>query len=207
MILTSLKVKGRPDIQLELPSSIDDVTMEKYLDFNEAYEANRDHEHFELLAIRCVSAFFDIDYHLLLDNQLDSTRTTQLYDAILPVFAHINNVIGSYDYDNTPKQYNIGGNIFTLPFDLVGENSLTVAESIEILEVKRLLDTKGKNGKFTEAIRTAAILLRLEGERLPHDQPDIDQFIQERTTFFLENKLPMRAGIDCLFFLINFTNH
>lgn len=206
MILTHLKIKGQPDVKLELPETISEVTLEKYLDFNEACEENQDDEvPFELLAIRAVSAWFDIDYKLLLDNKLTSTRATQFYDAILPVFAHLSNVVGSYKFENRPKSYTIGGKVFSLPYDLIGENSLTVAEAIEVLEVKRLLNNNTKNGKYTESIRTAAILLRLEGERLPHDQPDIDNFINERIKFFTEHKLPMQAGLDSVFFLTNST--
>lgn len=206
MILTHLKIKGQPDVKLELPETIAEVTLEKYLDFNEACEENQDEEvPFELLAIRAVSAWFDIDYRLLLDNKLTSTRATQFYDAILPVFAHLSNVVGSYKFENRPKSYTIGGKVFSLPYDLIGENSLTVAEAIEVLEVKRLLNNNTKNGKYTESIRTAAILLRLEGERLPHDQPDIDSFISERIKFFTEHKLPMQAGLDSVFFLTNST--
>lgn len=206
MILTHLKIKGQPDVKLELPETISDVTMEKYLDFNEACEENQDDEvPFELLAIRAVSAWFDIDYKLLLDNKLHGARAGQFYDAILPVFAHLSNVVGSYKFENRPKAYQIGGKVFSLPYDLIGENSLTVAEAIEVLEVKRLLNNNTKNGKYTESIRTAAILLRLEGERLPHDQPDIDNFINERIKFFTEHKLPMQAGLDSVFFLTNST--
>lgn len=216
MIKTALKIKWQPDVELNLPESIDEVTLEKCLDFNEAWEDNRtnikdtDGAGFELLAIRSISAYFDVDYNLLLDNKLTNAngaitgKARGFYDAILPVFAHINNVIGSYKFENSPRQYEIGGQIFHLPYDLLGDKSLTVAESIEVLEVKRQLSTTTKNGKFTEAIRTAAILLRLEGERFPHDQPDIDNFIANRTKFFLDNKLPMRAGLDSVFFLINF---
>lgn len=208
MILTHLKIKGQPDVKLELPETITEVTLEKYLDFNEACEENQDDEvPFELLAIRAVSAWFDIDYKLLLDNKLTSTRATQFYDAILPVFAHLSNVVGSYKFENRPKSYTIGGKVFSLPYDLIGENSLTVAEAIEVLEVKRLLNNNTKNGKYTESIRTAAILLRLEGERLPHDQPDIDNFINERIKFFTEHKLPMQAGLDSVFFLTNSTSN
>ena len=205
MILTALKIKGQPDVRLDLPSTIDEVSLEKMLDFNEAFENNREDETpFELLAIRCVSAYFDIDYRLLLDNKLTGAKVGSLYDAILPVFAHLNNVIGSYNFDNRPKSYQIGGKSFFLPYELIGEKSPTVAESIEVLEVKRLLNTDTKNGKFTEAIRTAAILMRLEGERLPHAQPDIDDFIEKRTKFFLNNKIGMQPGLDSVFFLTNF---
>ncbi len=220
MILTALKIKGQPDVSLELPESIDEVSLEKMLDFNEAFEDNRpcvegsgdEGVPFELLAIRCVSAYFDIDYRLLLDNKLTTNAGNltaaagSLYDAILPVFAHLNNVIGSYNFDNRPKSYQIGGKSFFLPYELIGERSPTVAESIEVLEVKRLLNTETKNGKFTEAIRTAAILMRLEGERLPHDQPDIDDFIAKRTKYFLESKIGMQPGLDSVFFLTNFIN-
>ncbi len=216
MILTALKIKGQPDVQLSLPESIAEVSLEKMLDFNEAFEENREDlengGRFELLAIRCVSAYFDIDYRLLLDNKLTTNAGNltaaagSLYDAILPVFAHLNNVIGSYSFDNRPKSYQIGGQSFFLPYELIGEKSPTVAESIEVLEVKRLLNTDTKNGKFTEAIRTAAILMRLEGERLPHDQPDIDKFISDRTNLFLESKIGMQPGLDSVFFLTNFIN-
>lgn len=211
MILTALKIKGSPDVRLELPESINEVSLEKMLDFNEAFEDNRPDladqgGAFELLAIRCVSAYFDIDYKLLLDNKLTGAKVGSLYDAILPVFAHLNNVIGSYSFDNRPKSYQIGGQSFFLPYELIGANSPTVAESIEVLEVKRLLNTDTKNGKFTEAIRTAAILMRLEGERLPHDQPDIDDFIAKRTKLFLESKIGMQPGLDSVFFLTNFIN-
>lgn len=206
MILTHLKIKGQPDVKLELPETIAEVTLEKYLDFNEACEENQDDEvPFELLAIRAVSAWFDIDYKLLLDNKLHGAKFGGFYDAILPVFAHLSNVVGSYKFENRPKSYQIGGKVFSLPYDLIGENSLTVAEAIEVLEVKRLLNNNTKNGKYTESIRTAAILLRLEGERLPHDQPDIDNFINERIKFFTEHKLPMQAGLDSVFFLTNST--
>lgn len=224
MILTQLKIKGQPDAQLSLPESIAEVSLEKMLDFNEAFEENRpqmqdnrpgvdgDDVPFELLAIRCVSAYFDIDYRLLLDNKLTTNAGNltaaagSLYDAILPVYAHLNNVIGSYSFDNRPKSYQIGGQSFFLPYELIGEKSPTVAESIEVLEVKRLLNTDTKNGKFTEAIRTAAILMRLEGERLPHDQPDIDKFISDRTKLFLDSKIGMQPGLDSVFFLTNFIN-
>lgn len=214
MIITHLKIKGQPDVKLELPETIADVTLEKYLDFNEACEENQDEEvPFELLAIRAVSAWFDIDYKLLLDNKLTNhtgsitSKTSGFYDAILPVFAHLSNVVGSYKFENRPKSYTIGGKVFSLPYDLIGENSLTVAEAIEVLEVKRLLNNNTKNGKYTESIRTSAILLRLEGERLPHDQPDIDNFINERIKFFTGHKLPMQAGLDSVFFLTNSTSN
>lgn len=202
MIKVKLTVNTK-DLYLGLPESANEITLEQYYEFQDAYHRNKDEDRQHMVALETIAAFYDIDPDHLLGNQLTASNLERFDNAIMPIFYHLVRLFNGYQYSTDPtKAYEIGGQHFYLPYTMFGNSSPTVAEAIEVLEIKRLLNTTTKDGRFTEAVKTAAILLRKKGERLPMAQPDIDKFIDERVAFFVNSKINMLAGIDSVFFSI-----
>ena len=199
-----IKIKltvGQREVPLDLPSSSEEVTLEQYFEFQDAYYRNKDDDKQHLVALDTVSSFFGFDPEDLLGNQLSPKKIEGFDNAIMPIFYHIVRLFNSYRFETSPtKPYTIAGENYYLPYTMFGQDSPTVAESIEVLEIKRLLNATTKDGRFTEAIKTAAILLRKKGERLPLLQPDIDKFIEDRVQHFATVGISMQAGLDAVFF-------
>lgn len=199
-----IKIKltvGERDVPLDLPSTVEEVTLEQYFEFQDAYNRNKENDKQHLVALDTVSAFFGFDPEDLLGNQLSPKKIEGFDNAIMPIFYHIVRLFNTYKFDTNPnKPYVIAGENYYLPYTMFGQNSPTVSEAIEVLEIKRLLNTGTKDGRFTEAIKTAAILLRKKGEKLPLLQPDIDKFIEDRVQYFAEVGISMQAGLDSVFF-------
>lgn len=135
-------------------------------------------------------------------------RELKSYDkTVSAIFDNLVRVVAMY------KPRVIDGNYF---FDYKGETyyistihrndykgSLTVAESIEILESQRIASQlKEKHGEdnavFSQTLTILAVLARPIGETFPLYQEEIDNMIAERTVHFQD--ITMDVAIDVAFF-------
>lgn len=102
----------------------------------------------------------------------------------------------------------IAGDTFYLPAFAAGvmlslpghPKDLTVQEAIEAYEIARIAQARISAGEdadgsalYTYYLNLCAVLLRKEGEQLPHSEVECERFIQERSAFF--HDAPLSAGI------------
>lgn len=113
-------------------------------------------------------------------------------------------------------RFDVAGENFQLPafavnvlLSLPGQpRDLTVQEAIEAYEIARIAQARLESGEnvdgsalYTYYLNLCAVLLRKDGEQLPHSEVECERFIQERSAFF--HNAPLSAGIalDVDFFL------
>lgn len=172
---------------------------------------------------KSVAAFFDIPFSSFMNEKLvikitDEQEINEALTNINILFQHLSSVIATYKPKlKTPEDFifNYKGQAYALPLYLVNDElydqPITVAQSIESLEVKRLtarhINTNWKNAYYTELVSLIAIFARKvdsdgDYESFPEEQNQIDDFIEKRKKLFLD--IDMVNAFDCSFFLISF---
>jgi len=133
--------------------------------------------------------------------------------SILRVYAHVVNTYNSYKPELIPEVYQaeVGGERYYLTGNaaqmLLGIG-YTAGESFEVMEyqrranlhVERTPDQVG-NIEFNLGLTELALLLRKKGERLPSNETDRENFINERKQVFAEISLDQVFNLR--FFLAN----
>lgn len=139
--------------------------------------------------------------------------------TLLHIYTHILNLIENYESGEIPKTYLVNwydengeAATYYIEPDRAKRLSLgthyTTGEYFELEEYKRKIkrqvalkgDTTGRFA-FTLALSQLAILLRKEGEALPHQKQLRTKFVQRRRKIF--EKLPATVYLDVYFFLRN----
>lgn len=228
-MLVTLRNKKNDSKEIELPVSIDDVSLSGALSFavieRQIYEVV-DTEPFDrikylMLVTEAVSEFFDIDIEWLYDMPMgdveaylrglrkpDIKRATddilQLFDYVLYLFDGLKpklHIDEEFAFTHKGVIYKVPNFITNhLQTGLINPK-LTVAEVVEALEVRRLWGSikNEKNAIFTELVKLTAILARKGGESFPTDQQDINAFIADRSRLFSD--MDAKVGLDVGFFL------
>lgn len=183
------------------------------------------------LLVECAAGYFDIDpsklmglpvgiMHENIMQGVDMSAVESGTESLSRIINMIMHAMATYTYNlpsNKIYKFEHKGEIYCIPatnataltnIDL--PTDLTVSEAVECLEVKRMARVLHSsshtqqvkdNARFTEIIRTVAILSRKEGEKFPREQVEINRFIKERTGLFQD--IPMKIGYDIYFFLIS----
>jgi hypothetical protein len=204
----------------ELGDDIEKVTWQDL----ETVEHKR--EYLEHIA-NCCSEFFDIPVkewwgvktgkvsgHIM---RMSEPAMDEVADNMMSIFTWIYKVIASYTPRLRSKEdcaFEYKGERYTIPYFLIGyiekgeaNDDLSVAESIECLEVKKAVEKLKKkqpvSARFTEIMNLLAILARKEGQTFPDSQVAINALIDRQSKEFQE--IDMVAGIDTAFFLSGIT--
>lgn len=183
-------------------------------------------EYLEHIA-NCCAAFFDVPVkdwwgvktgkvsgHIM---RMSESTLDDISDNMMSIFTWVYKVIASYTPRLRRKEdctFEYNGSRYTIPYFLIDyiENSvanddLSVAESIECLEVKKAVEKVKKkqpvSARFTEVVNLLAILARKEGESFPDSQVGINALIARQSKEFQE--IDMVAGLDTAFFLSGIT--
>lgn len=180
--------------------------------------------------INCVSKFFDLPEEEFLGlkkgsilkhlTDLSSEKLDQLAGDLLSIFTHIYNVLNQYRPRLRGKEDCVfihNNQRFKIPYFLAesiygNDDDLTVSESIECAEVRRLvkdMKTRTKDpihpvtATYLETVGITAILARLdngiEDEVLPDDPYLANQFVERRKEVFKD--IDYVNGSDLIFFL------
>lgn len=189
---------GDETVELEVPETISELTLEMLMDYQAAvveYD-NLIESNYYLFVLNVLSSIYNLDSLKLANNKFAS--------KLEPILVSITKVIASYKYDGIEnKVYEIGGEQYTLPYQIIGEDSLTTREAIEVNEAKRIFNGTDKNVTYTRLINTASILLRKDKNEFPLSQPEIDYFIEKRVKHFDECKIKAEPVLDAVFFLMS----
>lgn len=137
--------------------------------------------------------------------------------TITRLYSHLLTIIQEYKPARIPATYILekGGRRFVIASKPAAEillnktgGKLATGHALEILEYQRryakaLQDKPLEVGNldFTLGLTEFAILVRQEGERLPWDKTELDDFIRERREFFRDLTLDEVFGVR--FFLLN----
>ena len=183
-------------------------------------------EYLEHIA-NCCAEFFDIPVkewwgvkrgkvsgHIM---RMSESTLDDISDNMMSIFTWVYKVMASYTPRLRRKEdctFEYNGTRYTIPYFLIDyiENSvanddLSVAESIECLEVKKAVEKLKKkqpvSARFTEIVNLLAILARKEGETFPDSQVGINALIARQSKEFQD--IDMVSGIDTAFFLSGIT--
>jgi hypothetical protein len=132
--------------------------------------------------------------------------------TLMDIMSHIYSVCNSFEFDplDSDHSFTYSGVKYTVfkryvdqIFKQVTYSKVSVGEFIEAFEVARWASKEmakgGTSVKFTEAIRTVAILARKEGETFP--MKDTDLFVDKRAKEFVDLDLESAMGV--FFYLTN----
>jgi hypothetical protein len=172
---------------------------------------------------KCVQSYFskDVDFEDIAGMpigdfkssimSLGRSETIRIDKSLSTIFNSIVNVISSYQPRIVDKDYSFTYKDKKYIISTIHrpnyKGSLTVSESIEILEAQRIAyQMKDKQGvdnvKFSELLTMIAILAREKEETFPIEQTEIDDMIKVRTKLFMD--ITMDVAIDIAFFLTSF---
>lgn len=201
---------GDTVLDRELPNTPFDISLSAYCKIASIMEANEGDNKDELFNIRTciqiVSAYYDL-------NEYDASMLkVRGQEGVMNIVAHIVRVIGQYRFDKD-RVHIVSGVEYRLTKSFKKEEQMMASEAIEVLEINRLIKQEEKTNKiaksdlsYTRIIKTLAVLARRNGETFPIYQPDIEQFIEERTKLFHKSNISMVAGLDAAFFLMTITS-
>lgn len=221
-------------LDLSVPEQSNEVRLDHFVPFNRCYQAfnkyiddqQEANEKVEikqciLLMADAVATYFKLDIEDIAGmplgdfertiNSLGRSELNRIDKSLSMIFNALSLASTTYQPKKIDKDYefNYKGQTFIIS-RVHQENykgSLTVSESIEILEAQRIANlTKDKKGpdnvNFTQMLNMIAVLARQKGENFPLDQAEIDEMLRERIEFFKD--ITMDIGLDIAFFLTNF---
>jgi hypothetical protein len=209
---------------LPLYESLYDVPLRCAVDFlhtSKPLHAKEEEEVKQVNLARVMAESVCAFYELKLEDVLSAAGISDGDElkAFESLFFKVAELLGSFRGNaRTLEQcrFDIAGEQFHLPAFAAGvmlslpvqPKDLTVQEAIEAYEIARIAQARMSGGEdadgsalYTYYLNLCAVLLRKEGERLPHSEVECERFIQERSAFF--HNAPLSAGIalDVDFFL------
>lgn len=219
---------GNKLLEFDVPSSLYEVPLNRYVDF--LVEVGKATPETAIVQhAKAVSSFYGVDLMVVFNGVYDSdkekadfemTTVSQLHGyAASLIDKHITAAMNSPKVNVNTPHFEFKGKTFVIPQILTsvlsnGEPNLpglTVIEAIEAMEANRLFETQKADDEdgslmFTKYLTLLAVLCRIEGEHLPVDEVEREQFINERIAFFGSGEM-ISAGlaIDIDFFLTPFT--
>lgn len=221
---------GNVIAEFDIPSSLYDVPLNRYVDF--LVEVGKSTpENAILQHTKAVSAFYGVDLLSLLNGVYNTEKektdfematVSQLHGyAAGLIDKHISGMFANPKVSTYEPFFQFNGQTFGIPKMLTDVMSsgtanlpgLSVIESIEAMEANRLFETQQDNDEdgsllFTKYLTLLAVLCRKDGETLPVDEVEREQFISDRVALFGgSNGEIINAGtaIDVDFFLTPFS--
>lgn len=227
MLKGTLRVKGNErGIVLELPESLSEVPLNRYIDFLTENEAIGNPEENQILAVaKCVGCFLGVDLPQLLRAEVGDVFQKEykgLDGGLSSLYGYIATLVGQCKPQLRSQEsavFEYKGERFQIPLILqqaiAGDVLLPdveVVEAIEAAEVQRVTfqslkgievtpETRDKRGSlfYSMYLRLMATLLRKEGERLPIQEAERERWINDRALFFQE--IDAATALDLDFFL------
>lgn len=230
MIKGTLKVKGQEGgITLDLPGSLAEVPLSRYIDFlSEQEKIGNEEENAILVMAKSVGLFLGIDLAELLRAQVGDVFEKEykgLDGSLRSLYGYIAKLVGDCkpqlrSQENATFTYK--GQTFRIPLILqqaiAGDVLLPDVETIEAVEAaevqrvtfQSLKALEGLEGQqvadqraslyYSLYLRLLAILARKDGERLPIQDAERERWINDRALFFQE--IDAATALDLDFFLL-----
>lgn len=215
---------------INIPFSCEEISFNDFCDFksfeSKFFEAiksdDRDDSEVSSLMLRTVSTMIKGDVSSLplsinegidelFENQFQLSINEEL--SVVRLYVHLVNLIQSFTPEEIPSSvydFNHAGDSFKIKSApaarILSGRSLTVGESIELLEYQRRANNSIKQGndigniEFNLGLTEFAILVRKENEPLPSGRRQLDKFISDRKQLF--KSLPLSEVLSIRFFFI-----
>lgn len=239
MQIAQLKNKqGAVILELPLPSTLYEVPLNRYIDFITEYsKADTEPSKQVECTMNAVCAFYGIRLTDALSALYGSHTEAEVkrveIDSVSKLHGHAIKLIDTHLNENYKRRYgkdtvaafSFCGEQFTTPIlaiQVLGHGieklpNLTVHETVEALEIKRvceqlIFDEQDPDGShlYARYLKLLAVFVRKEGEVLPYDEQEREQFIQERAAFFggvneVGEIINAGLSLDIDFFLTSFS--
>jgi hypothetical protein len=185
-------------------NSIYDITITDYIEFLQSNDL--ENSAIDEKAIDAVYAIYGNTEGVVFSNRFDNVPISVMTDekdlSIIRLYNHILTLCTSYQRTERQSFEYMGSTYY---FNI--EKGLSVGETIETIEVKKIMqdriDTDGKhNATWTSYLYLLAICCRKQDEQLPHSKVERELFLKERAQYFAN--IPFCYALDIDFFLTNF---
>lgn len=213
------------NVEYLIPEVASDVTFGNYIPFsrvhNELIKFEEKSEEYDeayfikkvKLMMEAVAKYFNTDSNVIFGIESGDIEESVKYKVSVKnekslrlLYESIAMIVCNYvpvkDYEG--YAFMVNGETYYLRHTIKKGDSLTVSETIEILEAQRiaklLIPKYGKDDTFFNAVLTMmAVLCMKEGEVYPNEQSEIDSMIEERKKIF--QNVSMNIALDVAFFL------
>lgn len=227
MLKGTLKIKGTEGgIVLDLPETLGEVRLNRYIDFLTENEAIGNPDENQILALaKCVGAFLGIDLPELLRAEVGDVFQKEykgLDGGLSSLYGYIGKLVGASKPELRSQEsafFSYKGQRFQIPFiaqqAIAGDvllPDIEVVEAIEAAEIQRVTyqslktivvepATRDQRGGlyYSMYLRLLAVLARKEGDRLPTLEAERERWINDRAVFFQE--IDAETALDLDFFL------
>lgn len=218
--MTKLDIKdqnGEVVRTIEMPSSIEEVTLLQYITFaSDQFGGEVLGEDHESAMIAAVANLCGIQEAEIMQYGIESIQN---------IYAYFSNVIANYTVPNAPYDIEYKGVMYNVPIDLIKGVKLKKMKAIDYLTVKeanRVADANLKaieanyksdrkkedlqefaNNWFSQHLTLLAVLLKPVGQdtHLPLDPLERDEYINKQKAHFQD--IDLKTGLDISFFLTN----
>ena len=216
MITARLKNEsGKVLTEFNLPEHIGEMSLNQYVSFDTI--ASGEGNPVSIMA-EAVQDFTGVNFQTIIAAQVGNIyeKTEALDDTLRSVYGYISRMIAGYKprlRSETEHRFTYKGDEYTIPIIRatplitgVVLPEISVIEAVEALELMRLSEVSVKerpneaaNIRFTTYLKMLAILARRDGEILPVNDAQREQFLSQRLAHFQD--IDAQTALDVDFFL------